>query len=67
MPDQNYEWISYKLADGVATITFNAPHFGNALGLKGLQELLERDDQIAMTRRRSPSRSDHHSRSARMP
>ena len=41
MADQNYEWISYKLADGVATITFNAPQFGNALGLKGLQELLD--------------------------
>jgi enoyl-CoA hydratase/carnithine racemase len=41
MADQNYDWISYKLADGVATITFNAPQFGNALGLKGLQELLD--------------------------
>lgn len=34
MADQNYDWISYKLADGVATITFNAPQFGNALGRK---------------------------------
>ena len=38
MPEQAYEWIEYKVVDGVATITFNAPQFNNALGLKGLQE-----------------------------
>ena len=41
MSEQAYEWIDYKVADGVATITFNAPQFGNALGLKGLQETLD--------------------------
>src|SRR4249919_2004351 len=41
MSEQTYEWIEYELADGVATITFNAPRFGNALGLKGLQEFLD--------------------------
>ena len=41
MSEQTYEWIEYKLADGVATITFNAPRFNNALGLKGLQEFLD--------------------------
>ena len=41
MSEQAYEWIEYKLADCVATITFNAPQFGNALGLKGLQEFLD--------------------------
>ena len=40
------------MADGVATITFNAPQFNNALGLKGLQEFLnalyraEADDAV---------------------
>jgi enoyl-CoA hydratase/carnithine racemase len=41
MPEQAYEWIEYKVSDGVATITFNAPQFNNALGLKGLQEFLD--------------------------
>ncbi len=40
MSEQAYEWIEYRMADGVATITFNAPQFSNALGLKGLQEFL---------------------------
>ena len=34
MSDKAYEWIEYKLTDGVATITFIAPQFNNALGLK---------------------------------
>ena len=34
MSEQTYEWIEYKIADGVATITFNAPQFNNALGLR---------------------------------
>ena len=33
MSDKAYEWIEYKLTDGVATITFIAPQFNNALGL----------------------------------
>ena len=41
MSEKAYEWIEYKLADCVATITFNAPQFNNALGLKGLQEFLD--------------------------
>ena len=41
MSDKAYEWIEYKLTDGVATITFIAPQFNNALGLKGLQEFLD--------------------------
>ena len=41
MSEKAYEWIEYKLADGVATITFIAPQFNNALGLKGLQEFLD--------------------------
>jgi 2-(1,2-epoxy-1,2-dihydrophenyl)acetyl-CoA isomerase len=40
MAEQAYEWIEYKVANGVATIIFNAPQFANALGLKGLQEFL---------------------------
>jgi len=41
MAGSSYEWIDYKVADGVATITFNAPQFGNALGLNGLREFLD--------------------------
>src|SRR4029453_10168304 len=41
MSDKAYEWIEYKLTDGVATIPFIAPQFNNALGLKGLQEFLD--------------------------
>jgi enoyl-CoA hydratase/carnithine racemase len=41
MAGSSYEWIDYKVADGVAMITFNAPQFGNALGLNGLQEFLD--------------------------
>src|SRR6476660_7153981 len=40
MSEQGYEWIEYKLADGVAAITFIAPQVNNALGLNGLQEFL---------------------------
>src|SRR3954465_7003372 len=40
MSEQAYDWIEYKVAHGVATITFIAPQFNNALGLKGLQEFL---------------------------
>jgi enoyl-CoA hydratase/carnithine racemase len=40
MSEQAYEWIEYRIADSVATITFKAPQFSNALGLKGLQEFL---------------------------
>ena len=32
MSGQAYEWIEYKVAHGVATITFIAPQFNNALG-----------------------------------
>ena len=52
MPEHDYEWIEYRVADGVATITFNAPQFANALGLAGLQEFLgalyraEADDAV---------------------
>ena len=52
MSEQAYEWIEYRMADGVATITFNAPQFNNALGLEGLQEFLnalyraEADDAV---------------------
>ena len=52
MSEQAYEWIEYRMADGVATITFNAPQFSNALGLEGLQEFLnalyraEADDAV---------------------
>ena len=52
MSEKASEWIDYKLADGVATITFIAPQFNNALGLKGLQEFLnalyraEADDAV---------------------
>ena len=41
MTESKYEQIEYKVVDGVATITFNVPQFGNALGLKGLQEFLD--------------------------
>jgi enoyl-CoA hydratase/carnithine racemase len=41
MSEQAYDWIEYKIAHGVATITFVAPKFNNALGLKGLQEFLD--------------------------
>src|SRR5262249_58013428 len=41
MSEPNYEWIEHKVANGVATITFNAPQYGTALGLKGLQEFLD--------------------------
>ena len=41
MSEPNYEWIEHKVENGVATITFNAPQYGNALGLKGLQEFLD--------------------------
>jgi 2-(1,2-epoxy-1,2-dihydrophenyl)acetyl-CoA isomerase len=40
MAEHAYQWIEYKVDDGAATITFNAPQFGNALGLAGLQEFL---------------------------
>lgn len=41
MAEHGYEWIEFTVRNGVATITFNAPQFGNALGLKGLQEFLD--------------------------
>ncbi len=41
MADPKYKWIDYDVAEGVATIMFNAPQFGNALGLTGLQEFLD--------------------------
>ena len=52
MSEKAYEWIEYKLADCVATITFNAPQFNNALGLKGLQEFL---DALYVPKRRETS------------
>ena len=36
-----YECIELQVKDGVATLAFNQPQFGNALGLKGLQETLD--------------------------
>jgi 2-(1,2-epoxy-1,2-dihydrophenyl)acetyl-CoA isomerase len=41
MAEQAYQWIEYELTAGAVTITLNAPQFGNALGLAGLQELLD--------------------------
>ena len=41
MAEHGYEWIEFTVGNGVATITFNAPQFGNALGLKGLQEFID--------------------------
>jgi 2-(1,2-epoxy-1,2-dihydrophenyl)acetyl-CoA isomerase len=41
MPDKGYECIELRAVDGVATITFNLPQYGNALNLKGVQETLD--------------------------
>ena len=38
MADKTYQSIRCDVADGVATITFNLPQFGNALDLKGVEE-----------------------------
>ena len=57
MAEHGYEWIEFTVRNGVATITFNAPQFGNALGLKGLQEFLDAlykaEEQYATVRRQS--------------
>ena len=36
-----YECIEFGVQDGVATITFNLPQYGNALTVKGVQETLD--------------------------
>jgi len=41
MADRGYESIELRVVDGVATITFNLPQYGNALNLKGVQETLD--------------------------
>ncbi|MFN2645375.1 MAG: enoyl-CoA hydratase/isomerase family protein [Burkholderiales bacterium] len=38
---KGYESIELQVKDGVATIRFNLPQYGNALHLKGVQETLE--------------------------
>jgi 2-(1,2-epoxy-1,2-dihydrophenyl)acetyl-CoA isomerase len=40
MANRKYETIEFDVDGGVATIAFNLPQFGNALPLKGVQELL---------------------------
>jgi 2-(1,2-epoxy-1,2-dihydrophenyl)acetyl-CoA isomerase len=49
MANREYETIEFDVDGGVATIAFNLPQFGNALPLKGVQELL-RALQSAETR-----------------
>jgi len=41
MASTAYESIELDIQDGVATITFNLPQYGNALNLKGVQETLD--------------------------
>jgi 2-(1,2-epoxy-1,2-dihydrophenyl)acetyl-CoA isomerase len=41
MTDHVYESIEFQVAQGVATIAFNLPQFGNALDLRGVQETLD--------------------------
>ena len=41
MPAKAYESIGYQVRDGVGTIAFNLPQYGNALHLKGVQETLD--------------------------
>jgi 2-(1,2-epoxy-1,2-dihydrophenyl)acetyl-CoA isomerase len=36
-----YECVDFHVADGVGTITFNMPQYGNALTIKGVQETLD--------------------------
>ena len=37
----SYECIEFTVQDGVATLTFNLPQYGNALTVKGVQETLD--------------------------
>jgi enoyl-CoA hydratase/carnithine racemase len=41
MPDKAYTSIELRIDDGIATLTFNLPQYGNALHLKGVQETLD--------------------------
>ena len=41
MANTAYERIELHVEDGVATLTFNLPQYGNALDLKGVQETLQ--------------------------
>jgi enoyl-CoA hydratase/carnithine racemase len=41
MAQKAYESIILDIKDGVATLTFNLPQYGNALNLKGVQETLD--------------------------
>lgn len=41
MPGNAYASIDYHARDGVATIAFNLPQYGNALDLRGVQETLD--------------------------
>lgn len=41
MPGNKYESIELQVSNGVATIAFNLPQYGNALNLKGVQETLD--------------------------
>jgi enoyl-CoA hydratase/carnithine racemase len=41
MTGKPYESIELQVKDGVATLTFNLPQYGNALHLKGVQETLD--------------------------
>lgn len=41
MSREPYERILFDVADGVGTITFNLPQYGNALDLEGIKETLD--------------------------